>query len=665
MEEPTRDPHHVEPLPETQTLKQGSGASLGSVKPLEQVGHYRIRRVIASGGMGTVYEATQDSPRRVVAVKVMKPGVASRSAMRRFEFEAHILGRLRHPGIAQIYEAGTHTDDNGSVPYFAMEYIANASPITRFVTEKRLGTRERVALFGQVCDAVHHGHQKGVIHRDLKPSNILVDAAGQVKIIDFGVARGTDADLALTTLETDVGQLIGTLQYMSPEQCAGDPHDIDIRSDVYALGVVFFELLTGQLPYDVREKAIHEATRVIREEQPARLSTLDRTLRGDVETIALKALEKDRARRYQSAADFAQDLQRYLVNKPIHARPPSVVYRFRKFVRRRRVPLATAAAIALALGVGADRQIRASWAESLMRTRETAYSVFLAAQPDEAFSNPHRIIADCTRAIEIDPSLALAYALRAKALIVANQDEAAWRDAKQAVEMDPKNAYAQRTLAHLHLIRGEFEQAREAYERGFQKFLMNTDLPRDLHNRARVHSVLGDYEQALRYHDGAIALAPPTSHAYLSRALTRRYAGQVDGAIADFQAARSLDPVKWAFQVELWTWEMLSLRASEGDAAKAAAALATAAADVRSPLERQVLAICRGEGDSEAALAVARTDAERCCVYYYLGSKALVDGRVDEARLLFQRALDAGAAETPESDLSRWRITQLARKPGS
>jgi tetratricopeptide (TPR) repeat protein/tRNA A-37 threonylcarbamoyl transferase component Bud32 len=652
---------HVDPLPETQTVQKRNAAAPEDIRPLEQVGHYRIKRLIASGGMGTVYEATQDSPRRVVAVKVMKPGLASRAAMRRFEFEAHVLGRLRHPGIAQIYEAGTHCDHAGSVPYFAMEYIPNAKPLTRFVTEHKLGTRQRIGLFAQVCDAVHHGHQKGVIHRDLKPSNILVDASGQVKIIDFGVARGTDSDLSLTTQCTDVGQLIGTLQYMSPEQCAGDPHDIDTRSDVYALGVVFFELLTGQLPYDVREEAIHEATRVIREEQPARLSTFDRTLRGDVETIAFKALEKDRARRYQSASDFGRDIERYLANKPIQARPPSVVYRFRKFVRRRRVPVAAAAAIVLAFGVGADRQIRASWAESVMRTRETAYSVFLAAQPDEALSNPRKIIADCTRAIEIDPSLALAYALRAKALTLADQDEAAWRDAKQAVEIEPNNAYAQRTLAHVHLMRGEFEQARDAYERGFQKFVMDTDLPRDLHNRARVHSVLGDYEQALRYHDGAIALAPHASRVHVSRGLTRLSAGHVESAIADFQVARSLDAVKWAFQVELWTWEMLTLRAAAGDREQAAAALAAADAAARTPLEIEVVAIYRDNSNGEAALAAARTDAERGCVYYYLGSKALLDGRAEEAHRLLQKTLEIGGGDMPESDLARWHLTSFGK----
>ncbi len=317
------------------------------------IGRYHVKRVIASGGMGKVYEAVQESPRRTVALKVVKSGIASRSALRRFEYESQILARLRHPGIAQVYEAGTHDDGSNAVPYFAMEYIPNARPITQYARDKALSARERLRLFALVCDAVYHGHQKGIIHRDLKPSNILVDPTGQPKVIDFGVARATDSDLVITTLQTDVGQLIGTLQYMSPEQCDADPHDIDTRSDVYALGVVLYELLTAQLPYDLSKAAVYEAARVIRESSPPRPSSFNRTLRGDVETIALKALEKDRERRYRSAADLAADIQHYLNDEPIIARPPSLVYQVRKFTRRNKALVggmcATFAALLLGL----------------------------------------------------------------------------------------------------------------------------------------------------------------------------------------------------------------------------------------------------------------------------------------------------------------------------
>jgi tetratricopeptide (TPR) repeat protein len=303
----------------------------------ENIGGYAIKRVLASGGMGTVYLAIQEQPRRPVALKVMKTGIVSRSALRRFEYESQILARLRHPNIAQVYEAGTHDGGGGGVPYFAMEYITRAKPLTQYAQGKNLGTRQRLELFTTVCDAVAHGHQKGVIHRDLKPSNIVVDAQGTPKIIDFGVARATDSDLAVTTLQTDVGELIGTLQYMSPEQCEADPHDIDTRSDVYALGVVLYEMLCGQLPYDLARLPLPDAVRVIRETGPARPSSINRTLRGDIETIVLKALDKDRSRRYRTAAELGEDIGRYLRAEPIVARRPSIAYQLRIFVRRNRV----------------------------------------------------------------------------------------------------------------------------------------------------------------------------------------------------------------------------------------------------------------------------------------------------------------------------------------
>ncbi|TVQ56429.1 MAG: serine/threonine protein kinase [Phycisphaerales bacterium] len=318
----------------------------------QTIGHYKIRRVIASGGMGTVYEAMQESPRRTVALKVMKHGIASRSALRRFEYESQILARLRHPCIAQVYESGTHDVGEGAVPYFAMEYIPNAKPITEYAKAKKLSTRDRLELFAKVCEAVYHGHQKGIIHRDLKPGNILVDSHGQPKVIDFGVARATDSDLAVTTLQTDVGQLIGTLQYMSPEQCDADPHDIDTRSDVYALGVVLYELVCEQLPYDLTKVAVYEAARVIRETRPARLSSFNRPLRGDIETIALKALEKERERRYSNAADLGADITRYLKNEPITARPASLAYQFRTFARRNKPVVIGTAAVFLVLVAG-------------------------------------------------------------------------------------------------------------------------------------------------------------------------------------------------------------------------------------------------------------------------------------------------------------------------
>ncbi len=318
----------------------------------KRVGHYRVKRLIGAGGMGAVYEAVQEHPRRVVALKVMRPGIASPAVLRRFEHESQVLGRLRHPGIAQIHEAGTHETETGPLPYFAMEYVVSGQPITAFATGRGLGTRSRIELFARVCDAVHHGHQKGVVHRDLKPGNILVDGSGQPKIIDFGVSRAIDADPELTAAQTGVGQMIGTLSYMAPEQCCGDPRDVDTRVDVYSLGVVLYELLTGRLPFDLANAPVLDAARIIRDTPPTPPSRVDRSLRGDIETIALKALEKDRDRRYQSAAELRADIERYLRSEPILARPPSIIYQLQLFARRRRGLVVAGAAVAAGLVVG-------------------------------------------------------------------------------------------------------------------------------------------------------------------------------------------------------------------------------------------------------------------------------------------------------------------------
>lgn len=317
-----------------------------------QIGHYRILRVIGEGGMGTVYEAQQERPRRTVALKVIKPGLATPSVIRRFELESQVLGRLQHPGIAQIYEAGMADSGQGPQPYFAMEFV-RGHPLQLYSALHNLGTADQLELIARICDAVHYAHQKGVIHRDLKPGNILVvdveaptgmgtrnskqkisGLAGQPKILDFGIARATDSDVAVTTMHTSVGEIIGTVQYMSPEQVAGDPSGVDVRSDVYALGVIAYELLGQRLPYEVSRKMLHEAARIIQGEDPQPLSTIQRAFRGDVETIVGKAMEKDRTRRYSSAAEMAADIRRYLADEPIVARPPSAMYQIRKFAKR-------------------------------------------------------------------------------------------------------------------------------------------------------------------------------------------------------------------------------------------------------------------------------------------------------------------------------------------
>ncbi len=319
------------------------------VKPdAQRFGPFRILGILGEGGMGTVYLAEQDSPRRTVALKVIRSAAASENLLRRFEQEAAALARLQHPGIAQIYQAGAVSQDGRRRPYFAMELVRGV-PLTRYAHEHALPVRSRIELVIRIADAVQHAHVKGVVHRDLKPANILVDEGGTPKILDFGVARLTDSDIRVTTIQTGIGQLVGTVPYMSPEQVSGDPHAADTRSDVYALGVILFELLTGRLPYDLENRSVPEALRLIQDSTPARLSSVVRTLRGDLDTIVAKALEKDKQRRYQCASDFAADLRRYLASEPILARPPSTLYHLRKFAARNRVLVGATALVFLAL----------------------------------------------------------------------------------------------------------------------------------------------------------------------------------------------------------------------------------------------------------------------------------------------------------------------------
>jgi non-specific serine/threonine protein kinase/serine/threonine-protein kinase len=341
-----------------------------------RIGRYEIRKVIASGGMGTVYEAVQDHPHRLVALKVLRSGAASSQAMKRFQHEAEILGRLRHPNIAQIHDAGTFDEGEGAQPYFAMELV-KGEPLMGYADARKLGIRERLALFAKVCDAVQYAHHKGIIHRDLKPDNILVDDFNEPKILDFGVARATDSDIQATTLRTDIGQLIGTVPYMSPEQVTGDPTELDTRSDVYSLGVVLYELMCGRLPHDLKNKAIPDAVRVIREDDPTPLSSVSRVYRGDVETIVAKALEKERERRYQSPADLAADVRHYLADEPIVARPASTFYQLRKFARRNKVLVTGVAGMFALLLLGTIGTTTGYFRSNAQAEKATAINEFL------------------------------------------------------------------------------------------------------------------------------------------------------------------------------------------------------------------------------------------------------------------------------------------------
>jgi len=376
-----------------ETLEPDFTRTIGSMQPNEGVviGPYHLLQRIGEGGMGEVWLAEQKQPvRRRVAIKLIKAGMDTREVVARFQSERQALALMDHPAIARVFDAGSTPQ---GAPYFVMEYVAGV-PITTYCDQHRLNTRDRLDLFMRVCEGVQHAHQKAIIHRDLKPSNILVtelDGHPAPKIIDFGVAKALTQKLSADTMFTRVGALVGTPEYMSPEQALSSGEDIDTRTDVYSLGIIFYELLAGAHPIELRKVAFEEFLRRLREDDPPKLSAkiraqdaatttelarqrqteppaLVKQMRGDLDSIALKALEKDRSRRYGSPSDFAADIGRYLRNEPVLAVPPSAAYRARKFARRYRMALVTACAFALVLVVAAAVSIR----QSLRANREAA-----------------------------------------------------------------------------------------------------------------------------------------------------------------------------------------------------------------------------------------------------------------------------------------------------
>jgi serine/threonine protein kinase len=380
------------PKPQTETLEYverkiadalGDGGSLElELRPGDRVGRYKIVQEIGSGGMGVVYEALQVEPvRRRVALKLIKVGMDTREVVARFESERQALAMMDHPNVAAVLDGGS--TETGR-PYFVMEYVPG-QPITTYCDKHKLSIEQRLELFTQVCSAIQHAHQKGIIHRDIKPSNVLARLQGDKPtsiVIDFGVAKAINQHLVEQTLFTQQGMMVGTPEYMSPEQAGVSMLDVDTRSDVYSLGVLLYELLTGALPFDhasLRQAGFLEIQRIIQEVEPPRPSTrfrslsatpegkahssaamqrrldprsLTRRLRGDLDWIVMKALEKDPARRYATAHEFAADISRYLTNQPVSAGPPTAGYRLRKYVRRNRGSVAAACLIVLSLMAG-------------------------------------------------------------------------------------------------------------------------------------------------------------------------------------------------------------------------------------------------------------------------------------------------------------------------
>ncbi len=478
----------------------------------ERIGRYRILRLLGEGGMGAVYEAEQDVPRRRVALKVIRSPLVSPETRRRFEREVELLGRLEHPGIARVYDAGS-TEDADRIPYLAMELVEGPG-LGTWVTRHRPTVERRLRLLIDLCDAVEHAHRHGVIHRDLKPSNVLVDPEGQPKVLDFGIARALEG--GTETLLTAAHQLLGTLPYMSPEQCSGDPAQVETRSDVYALGVLAYEVLTGHLPRELGDAPLTEAIRRIREDDPVPLGARDRGLRGDLQTVVHRALAAEPSRRYPSAGAFADDLRRILASEPVQARPATTGYVVRRFVRRHRVLVASTCAVILALSIGIGVALRQAGlerdarlaADEARKTAETALegqdllNEFLVELLGSA--SPYTLGPEATARELVDharPEVARRFAdradLRARAHLILGQTYSSFGAHDIAVEeldaavADLRSlgdsaapgqlAYTLGELAHAGLLAHRFDAAAVAAEEALQRSASLQGADRQLH----------------------------------------------------------------------------------------------------------------------------------------------------------------------------------------
>jgi serine/threonine protein kinase len=476
---------------------RASAASVPASLPGKRIGKYTLRGVIGHGGSGIVYEAEQDEPSRIVALKVLRAApLADEWAPRLFRREAEALARLQHPGIATVYEAGLQ--DEGSY-YFAMERV-EGRPITEFVRDQGLAVRRRLEIFQAVCDAVHYAHQHGVIHRDLKPSNILVTPSGRPKVLDFGLARITDPDRQHTQI-TEIGVFQGTLAYASPEQIhspvgLGGPGGVDLRCDVYSLGVVLFEVLTGARPYEIQGLTLPDAARVICEEPPRSLAAVAPALRGDLATIVHKAIEKDAEQRYRSAAALGEDIARFLAREPILAHPPSTTYQLRRLVARHRVPFAIAgAAFALLLGLSVWLQI-----------------LYFRSRASERLAEQRAAISGRVKDFMLD--------------VVATHHP----DVLQGEKVSTN------TLLHRALLRIDADLRSEP--------LLHAEL---LHSLGKLHKVHGDFAEAETLFQQALDLRvrhlgeadEAVAHTRVELGETLKYIGRPTEALAQFEAALS------------------------------------------------------------------------------------------------------------------------------
>ncbi len=484
------------------------------------VGRYYLRQKIGEGGMGEVWLAEQKEPvHRQVALKLVKAGMNTREVIARFESERQALALMEHPAIAKVFDAGSAVL---GVPYFVMEYVAGV-PITAYCDDHRLNTNQRLELFMRVCEGVQHAHQKAIIHRDLKPSNILVmevDGKPTPKIIDFGVAKALGQKLSADIMFTRLGALVGTPEYMSPEQANSSGGDIDTRTDVYALGIILYELLAGVRPIELQTMPLEEFLRRLREEEPERPSTKIRTqdqatssevafkrqtapatlakqMRGDLDSIVLKALEKDRSRRYGSPSDLAADIGRYLRNEAVLAVPPSTAYRARKFARRYRAALATAAAFVLVLIAAAGISIR----QSIKANREAAVAQAVNDFLQNDLLSQASAATQSASKAKPDPDLKVRTAL----------DRAAVRIAGKFDRQPEVEAAIRETIGQTYIDLGLYPEARKHLERALDLYRreLGAENPKTLatmRSLANTAAHQGKYPEAEALHNQALQI---------------------------------------------------------------------------------------------------------------------------------------------------------------
>jgi serine/threonine protein kinase/Tfp pilus assembly protein PilF len=547
---------------ESLTVRMSRFRPLEFDRPPDRIGHYRILGTVGEGGMGVVYLAEQEHPvRRRVALKVIKLGMDTREVIARFEVERQALALMNHPNIAKVFDAGT-TD--GGRPYFAMEHVSGV-PITDHCDRHRLSNRERLDLFQQVCQAVHHAHQRGVIHRDLKPSNILVafeDGRAVPKVIDFGVAKATSQRLTEKTVYTELGLLIGTPEYMSPEQTEMTGQGVDTTTDVYSLGVILYKLLTGVLPFEpqeLRAAGYESMQRMIREVDPPTPSTrisrlgdtaaevaanrrtdvraLRRQLRGELDWIITRSLEKDRSCRYPSASELGADVLRYLRNEPVQARPHSAGYQFRKLVARHKAPFAFAGVLFLVLaGFG-------SWMGVLYERAETARKQL--AVEAETSARVSDFLAGMFE--EADPSRARGDSVTVREVLDRGVEQI-------ETELDAQPVIKARllhTLGRVYTGLGLYRVAAPLHEEGLhlteQVFGPDAlETGRSLHSLAKTYNKQGRYDEALPLLERAVAVkeahyGPNHADAGTSiNALAATYADKLQFAQAESLYLRAL-----------------------------------------------------------------------------------------------------------------------------